>query len=530
MNPTQRFDAIVLGGDANALAAALVLQRAGRRTVVLVEQETAGGEARSVEFAPGYRVAPLALEAGWLPPRAARGLGITPPPVVYAEPQLTVAVEPGRFLSLSRDVRSAQEAIRAHSAEDAARWPGFVALAGRLAQFLEKVYQHPVPEIDATAPHDLVTALRLGWALRKLGREAIPELLRVIPMSVAEFARDWFTSDVVRAAVVACGVRDIRQGPRSGGTGFVLLHHLVGAPQGSVRRAAYWEAGPDQLLRVLQAAARQAGVTIRTGARVARVHVDDYRVRGVVLSDGEEVAARVVLSAHDPARTLGGFVDSVWLDPEFLHAVAHIKFRGATAFVLYALDGLPEVPGLADAPPALAGAVSLTCTPDALERAYDATKYGEVSAEPHVELTLPSLRWSALAPAGRHVAVARVAFAPYRLRDGAGWDARRRDALGDAVTRAIACVAPAFGDRVVHRAVLAPPDIEREYGFTEGAAAGGELTLDQILFMRPVAGWARYAMPIAGLYLCGAGAHPGPGVAGGPGWLAARQVLRGGRT
>jgi len=219
-------------------------------------------------------------------------------------------------------------------------------------------------------------------------------------------------------------------------------------------------------------------------------------------------------------------VDPVWLDPEFLHAVRQIKMRGATAFVMYALDGLPDVRGLSDAKAALASMVTLTADTTALERSYDTAKYARVSEHPHVEFTVPSFRWPRLAPEGKHVLVARAQFAPYHLRDGASWDAERAAALANRVTGALTCVMPKLADHVVDHSVLTPADLAERFGLTEGAVTHGELTLDQILFMRPVAGWGRYAMPIDGLYLGGAGAHPGPGILGAAGWLAAKQALR----
>jgi phytoene dehydrogenase-like protein len=261
--------------------------------------------------------------------------------------------------------------------------------------------------------------------------------------------------------------------------------------------------------------------------------VRDDGVAGVVLANGDEITARTVLSSADPARTIG-MIDPAWLDPEFTEAVRHIKFRGATSHVLYAVDDLPVLRGVTDPGRALVSVLSLSPTIQALERAADAGKYGRVPAQPHVEITAPSLRWPDLAPTGKHVIVARAACTPHTLRNGAaadgGWDDTARSALADAVTDAITCHAPGFADRVLHRAVLTPRDIERRFGCTEGAFTHGEMMLDQILFMRPVPGAGRYAMPIAGLFLCGAGAHPGPGIPGGPGWLGARHALAGGRT
>jgi phytoene dehydrogenase-like protein len=254
--------------------------------------------------------------------------------------------------------------------------------------------------------------------------------------------------------------------------------------------------------------------------------VKDDAVAGVVLDTGEEIAAPVVISTLDPVRTLRRMVDPVWLDPEFLHAIGQIKMRGCTAFVMYALDGVPEVTGLPDPKAALASMVTLTATTEALERSYDAAKYGRVSEHPHVEFTVPSMRWPRLAPEGKHVLVARVQYAPFRLADGATWDDARSSLLADCVTGIISRVIPKLAEQVVARSVMTPLDLEQRFGLTEGAMTHGEITLDQILFMRPVAGWGRHAMPIDGLYLGGSGAHPGPAILGGAGWLAAKRALK----
>jgi len=527
------FDAIVIGAGANGLVAAGALGRAGLSVLVLERHEVVGGLGRIEEFAPGFRAAPLACDCGWLPPIVARGLGLDGRAGLeraHPDAAITVAVAPGEFLSLSPDVARAAEAIRRYSARDAERWPAFAARLGRLAGFLEALYQTPSPDVDASGPRDVLPLLGLAMRLRALGREEMTEFLRVMPMSVQDLLEEWFESEPLRAAVATGGVEDLRQGPRSGGTAFALLHHLVGAPAGAVRGRGWWRADPDAFTAAVEAGARRHGVTIRAGAPVARVLVRDDAVAGVALATGEEIAARRVLSTADPARTFLGLIDPVWLDPEFLHAVRQIKFRGCAAVVLYALDALPDALGLATGsaaarPGPLAGVVSLTPTVTALERAADAAKYGRVSERPHVEISAPTLRWPALAPDGKHVLVARAQYAPYRLCDGDGWDAPRRDALADAVTAAIEAALPGFTSRVLHRVALSPRDIEERYNLTEGAATHGEITLDQILFMRPVAGWGRYATPIDGLYLGGAGAHPGPGVLGGPGWLAARRLL-----
>lgn len=525
---TKTLDAIVIGGGSNGLAAATTLGKAGRRVLVLDTADTLGGVSRAIEFAPGFRASPLGLDAGWLPPAVARGIGMGIGDLADTEPAigLTVVGADGELIALPCDARQAAERIRPLSRRDADRWPAFVARLRALAGFLEAMYQLPPPDVDASLSlGELGPLLGLGRKFRSLGRDDMTELLRVLPMSVQDLADEWFEDESLKAAIAAGGVRDIRQGPRSGGTAFVLLHHLVGAPPGSAYSRGWWRDGPDAFTVTAEALARKAGVAIRTGASVERITVKDDAVTGVVLANGDEISAPLVISTADPVRTLLGMVDPVWLDPEFLHAVRQIKLRGCTAFVMYALDGLPDVAGLPDPKAALASMVTLTPTTEALERSYDASKYGRVSDHPHVELTVPSLRWPRLAPEGKHVLVARAQYAPYRLRDGATWNAARSSILADCVTSVIGRVMPKIAEHVVARSVMSPVDLEKTFGLTEGAVTQGEITLDQILFMRPVAGWGRYAMPVDGLYLGGSGAHPGPGILGASGWLAARRSL-----
>jgi phytoene dehydrogenase-like protein len=521
---TPPIDVVVVGGGANGLVAAATLRRAGLEVLLLERNEVAGGQGRVVEFAPGFRAAALGLDPGWLPPSIGRDLSLEGLEPAVSERSLTVMVEPGRFLSLASDAARAGEAIRVHSASDAAKWPAFTHRLRSLASFLEVLYQTPALDIDARALSEALPMLGLGRSFRALGRENMIEFLRVLPMSVWELLDDWFECAPLKAGVATGGIRDLQQGPRSGGTGFVLLHHLVGAPAGMIWGRSPWRAGSAAFSAAAEKLARRLGVTIRSGAGVAGVRVRDDAVSGVTLEGGEEIEARAVLSTADPAQTLLDWVDPVWLDPDFLHAVGNIRHRGCTAVVLYALESLPEFPGLGSKE-ALGGLVSLTPTLEALERAADAAKYGTVSERPHVELFVPTVAEAGLAPEGRHVVVARAQYAPYRLRDGARWDERRRDALADSVTAAIACVAPGFESRILHRVAWSPADLEERYGLREGAVTHGELALDQILFMRPVPGWGRHATPIEGLYLGGAGTHPGPGILGGPGWLAARRLI-----
>ncbi len=514
-----RFDAIVIGAGVNGLTAAATLGRAGRRVLVLEATEAIGGQARLIDFAPGFR-APLSADTGWLPPSVAKGLGVD---VASVAPAVAVAVaHDGGFRSLAVDAGRAAAAIREHSSRDAQRWPGFTARLAKLTGFLGALYQSPPPDVDAASFSDLASLLALGRKFRALGRDDMTELLRVLPMSVQDFLEDELETPWLRAAIGAGGIRDIRQGPRSGGTSFVLLHYLLGAATGSVRARPWWRDGPDAYVNAVERVARAAGVTVRTGAAVERISVDDDAVTGVVLAGGEEIAASTVISTTDPASTFLELIDPVWLDPELLRAIANIKYRGCTAVVQYAVDRLPDEATLG--PDALASVVSLSPHLDALERAYDHAKYHEVSAAPHIELTSPTVRWPALAPAGKHIITAHVQYAPTEPGDGA-WSSERCKDFGDRVTALIANMLPSFEQTVLHRLVLAPRYLAGRCGLAGGALTHGELTLDQILFMRPVPGLSRYATPVNGLYLGGAGSHPGPGVVGGAGWLAARAAL-----
>jgi phytoene dehydrogenase-like protein len=515
------FNAIVIGGGSNGLVAATALAQGGRRVVLLERAERTGGKARVVEFAPGFRAPSLGLDAGWLAPAVARGIGLTIPPLDEPDIAITVAAGDGDFLQLPRDAARATDEIRRRSAKDAARWGAFTTRIASLARFLEAIYQLPAPDIDTRALGELPALLGLGQKFRSLGRAGMTQLLRVMPMPVQDLLNDEFEDAALKAAIAAGALRDLRQGPRSGGTSFGLLHHLVGAPSGSIRGRGSWRDAPDAFVTAAEAVARKASVAIRCKARVVRILVRNDAVAGVVLDGGEEITAPLVLSTADATVTTG-LVDSVWLDPEFMHAVRNIRYRGCTAMVYYALDRLPSIRGLDEPERALAGIVSLSPSLDSLERAADAAKYGTIPPAPHIELSVPTLRWPSLAPAGKHVLVARVQYAPYHLGAGQSWDARTASALAATVTAAIERVMP-LGDSAA--TILTPRDLEDRYALTAGGITHGELLLDQILFMRPVAGWGRYAMPIDGLYLGGSGAHPGPGVAGGAGWLAARRAL-----
>ena len=526
-------DVVVIGGGLNGLVVATYLAKAGRRVLVLERRTSVGGSTVTEEIAPGFRCDTCLHDAGWLSPRIARDLELERQGLVVLHPARGVLapLSATDALYLDPDPVRAAEAIRHVSPADAARWPEFAALVAELSGFLEALYTAPPPRVDADTLAEHVMMLGLGRRLRKLGKARMVQLLRTLPMSVAELLDDWFESDALKGAVGAQGITRICQGPRSGGTAFVLLHHAVGRPAGAFRAPLVVRGGTGALATAVAASARAAGVEIRTQADVARVRMEHGRVTGVVLRTGEEIASRQVASTADARTTFLGLCDPSRLDPALVRAVGNIRFRGAWAKMNLALGGLPRFVGARTGGDdvQLRGTISIAPSLDYLERAYDATKYGQVSAQPYLEVRIPSLDDPSLAPAGKHVMSVHMQYAPYALRDGT-WDGAARTSLGNGIMRTLEQYAPGIGGLVQAQQVLSPLDLEQTFALPEGNAYQGELTLDQILFMRPVAGWSRYRTSVPGLYLCGTGSHPGGAIAGGAGALAAPELLKEARS
>jgi phytoene dehydrogenase-like protein len=530
------YDAIVIGAGLNGLVAAAYLAKAGQRVLVLERRGVIGGTVATEEVVPGFRFDTCRHDAGWLSPHIVSDLKLKRHGLEMLDVDASVfAPHPSGdrndYLLLHHDPQRSAALIRKHSASDADKWPKFADRIARLAGFLKAAYARAAPDVDAASFGDLMSLAKLGTRLRVLlGKTEMVELLRTVPMSVGELLDDWFETDVLKGVVGARGVTGILQGPRSGGTAFVLLHHQVGRPVGAFRAPAAVQGGVGSVARALAAAATAFGAEIRTGTDVARVRTQGDRAAGVVLRNGDEIAAHRVVSGADPRRTFLDLCDPTRLEPGFVRAVRNLRYRGAWAKVNLALSALPTFSALRGngAETSLRGTISISPSLAYLEHAYDDAKYGRVSERPHLEIRIPSLADPSLAPPGRHVMSIEVQYAPYHLRDGE-WDDRARDALGDRVVEALASYAPDLPNAIVHRQVLTPRDLENDFALTEGHVYHGELTLDQILFMRPVAGWSRYRTPVRDLYLCGAGTHPGGGIAGGSGANAVREILRDGK-
>ena len=518
-----RFDVIVIGAGENGLTAAAYLARAGRKVLVLERRDVIGGSNHLTELHPGFRVDGAFHRRGWLDPTMAAELDLEIAGGTAPETAVFAPDGDGGFV-LPRSIPAAVEAVRRRSSWDAARWEEFCRLAHKLSGFLQTLYASTPPQLTSTRPADLMALLGLGGRVRGLGKADMIELLRILPMSVAELLDDWFETDVLKGTLGAGGITGIAQGPRSAGTAFVMLHHQVGSPAG-VFRAGGVPGGAATLPAQLAAAATRVGAEIRTGAAVSRILVRDGCVAGAALADGEEVTAGQIVSTVDPRRTMLELVEPTELAPEYARAVQNIRARGVMAKVNLALSELPRFGGSGADERHLRGVISVSPTLDYLERAWDDAKHGGISRAPVLEAVIPSLADSALAPAGAHVMSVWMQYAPWRLRHGQ-WDAATREAVGDLVVDCLAEHAPNLPASVLARQVLTPKDLEEQYGASEGNLYQGEMGLDQVLFMRPVPGWGNHRTPIGGLYLGGSGTHPGGGIAGGAGRLAVREMSK----
>lgn len=521
MTVAESYDVVIVGGGHNGLVAATYLARAGSRVLVLEKQGTVGGAAVTQEIAPGFRCSTGAYMVGLLRPEVIEGLQLATRGLQFlsCEPAVVALGQDHTALRLWTDSRKSQSEIAAHSAKDAEMYPRFLEFLGHFAKALDPLMVRAPPDIQSPAYNDLWFLFRRALRLRRVGTVPLQQLLRVPPMPVKDLVTEWFETELLRASLAADALLGTFQGPWSPGTAFGLVRHLMATADGGSWR--FVRGGMGVLSDGLARAAQEAGATVRTHTEVARIMSSAGRVSGVETASGETIGAKIVASNADPKRTFLHLVDPAELSPEFLLQVRNYEMNGAVARVNLALDGAPRLAGDAeDLPPHFRIAPSL----EYIERAYDDAKYGSASAEPFLDVVVPTVVDPTLAPSGKHVMSALVQYAPYNLRRGS-WD-KDRDKLGDRVLALLEDYLPGLERMVVARQVLTPADLESAFGLTEGHIYHGEMTLDQLYVLRPVPGWSQYRTPVDGLYLCGSGAHPGGGITGAPGYNAARQILR----
>jgi len=522
-----KHDIIIVGGGHNGLVAACYLATAGLKTLVLERRETVGGGSITEEIHPGFRCSTLAHSTGPLLPHVLKDLDLNRHGLELITPEARViALNPeGQALCLWKDQARTIAELERISAADAKNYPEFEKSFSRIGRVLAPLISMTPPSIDKPAAAELWNFGKLGLSFRGLGKQDAYRLLRWGPMAVADLVAEWFETETLRAMIAARGISGAFAGPWSAGTSTGLLWQaaLDGHATGS---STFAKGGMGALTQALAKAAISAGVEIRNSARVARIEVGEEKAAGVVLENGEAILARAVVSNADPRTTLLDLTDPIEFDPSFLLKVQHYRAAGVSAKINFALSGLPTFLGVgnSDAASRLSGRIHIGAEIDYLERAFDAAKYGDYSAAPYLDITIPSLTDPALAPAGAHVMSVNVQYAPYRLKEG-DWNSRRED-FADNVVDVLATYAPGIEELIVARQVITPLDLEQTYGLSGGHIHHGEQTLDQSFAFRPIIGWAQYQTPIKGLYLCGAGTHPGGGVTGGPGANAAREIIK----
>jgi len=518
------YDAVIIGAGHNGLVCAAYLARAGKRVLVLEKNEVVGGAARSEEVFPGFRFSVFSYVVSLLRPEIIRDLELPRHGLHILPLESTLTPLPnGDYLAQWGDHDQSRRELARHSLKDAEAYDEFGRLMHRMARAVKPFLALAPPDPASLAPRELAALGRLGGMLRGMGRSDFHALHKMLTMSSADYLDEWFETEALKATKSASGIIGTMLGPRSPGTAYVLLHHYMGEIDGVFRAWGFAKGGNGSVSAAIAAAARERGVVIRTDAPVAKVVVQGGRARGVVLENGEEIAAKTVVSGADPRRTFLDLVGQEQLPGEFVQAIRRFKFRGSSGKVNLALSGLPDFTCLPGRGPHLRGAISISPSVEYLERAYDDAKYGEVSTRPYMDIVIPSMIDPSMAPPGKHVMSIFVQYVPYLVKGG--WTDEKREAFGDRVIDTLCEYAPNLKSIIVHRQVITPADIERVVGLTEGNIFQGELALQQLFFLRPVPGWAKYRTPVESLYQCGSGTHPGGGVMGASGRNAAMAIL-----
>jgi len=521
----QHYDAIVIGGGHNGLVNAAYLAKAGKKVLVLERRHVLGGAAVTEEIVPGFLFSVCSYVVSLLRPEIIRELDLPRHGLEILPLDGTFTPMPnGDYLWRMNDHARTQREIRRHSRVDAEAYDEFSKMMTPMCRFVKPILSMIPPDPTTLNPKDLHRLYFLGQRFRDLSSDERYTLIQLMTMSAADFLDQWFETDVLKATMSASGIIGTFLGIRSPGTAYVLLHHYMAEIDGAFRSWGFSRGGTGAISNAIAAAARELGVEIRTQAPVDKILVKNGRTTGVALKSGEEISASVVSSSVDPHLTFEKFLAPSELPADFLESVRRYKFRGSSGKVNLALDALPDFKSMPGQGAHLRGAISISPSIEYMERAYDDAKYGRYSRKPYIDIVIPSLTDPSVAPPGKHVLSCFVQYAPYKLAQGA-WD-DHKDAFGDTVINTIAEHAPNIKKIIIGRQVLTPLDLEREFGLTQGNIFQGELSLEQLFFLRPVPGWAYYRTPVDNLYMCGSATHPGGGIMGAPGRIASQVILK----
>ena len=523
-----RYDAIVVGGGHNGLVCAAYLAKAGKKVLVLERRRVLGGAAVSEEVFPGFTYSVCSYVVSLFRPRIIRELELAKHGYELIPLECSFLPLPdGDSLCRWADPQLTRREVERFSKRDAETLPEFSLALSKLAMLAKRFIDEPAPDPGSASPRELLRLLRLGKELRALDGDLAALNHQLMTMSAVDFLERWFESETLIAPMSVSGIIGTFLGVRSPGTAYVLLHHYMGEIDGAFRSWGFSRGGTGQVSLSCARSARSHGAEIVTEAPVARVLVEAGRATGVALENGDEIRAKAVVSAVDPHRTFLGLVGPDHLEDDFLREIRRYKLRGSSGKVNLALDRFPDFTSRPGDGPHVRGDIAIAPSVDYLERAYDEAKYGAFSRRPYLNVVVPSLVDPSVAPPGKHVMSIFVQYAPYKLAEGPEAWPSRREAFGDAVVDTLAEYCPTLKESILHRQVLTPWDLEQEFGLTEGNIFHGELSLEQLLFLRPAAGWAHYRTPVRGLWSCASGTHPGGGVMGAPGELAAKTMLRG---
>jgi phytoene dehydrogenase-like protein len=521
-----KYDVIVIGGGHNGLINAAYLAKAGKKVLVLERRHVLGGAACTEEVFPGFKFSVCSYVVSLLRPEIIRDLELPRHGLEILPLDGTFTPMPnGDYLWRVNDHGRTHREIARHSRLDAEAYDEFGKAMQAMCRFVKPILSMVPPDPNTLNPKELMKLLFIGKRFQGMESGDKYNQVQLMTMSAVDFLDQWFETDVLKATMSASGIIGTFLGVRSPGTAYVLLHHYMGEIDGAFRAWGFARGGTGAISNAIGDAAREAGAEIRTQAAIARILVKDNKAYGVALTNGDEIYAEVVSSSVDPRHTFIEFMDSGNLPDDFVEGIKRYKFRGSSGKVNMALDALPNFKCMPGEGAHLRGAMSISPAVEYMEKAYDDAKYGHFSRRPYIDMVIPSLTDPSVAPPGKHVLSCFVQYAPYKLAPGLHWDTEK-EKFGDTVVDTISEYAPNLKDIILHRQVVTPLDLEREWGLSEGNIFQGELSLEQLFFLRPVPGYAQFRTPVKNLYMCGSATHPGGGIMGANGRLAALEILK----